>query len=235
MPNNPFKELQGDKSVYTKLKIGFLSLIVLSVLLFSIALTVSPDFRHDIGIGNSTPVAVPHEVRPHHKPYKAHHPHQPEPAREKHRQSGHHSDHSAKLHHHAGKPITQHHSAVESLTEPPKASVEVNHEHGSTSTPEPTPEPTESSGGNVTHEESKSGGGSGVTTNPVQPPTVGKPPRVEVEIHVPPVTEAPIVEEVVGTANETVNGVTGTVEGTVNELGTPIHVEVPEICVINCR
>jgi hypothetical protein len=250
MLSNPFKEVQGDKSVYRKLLLGFTCVIVLSVLLFSIALTVSPNLRHDIGIGNNAPVGRTHPSA--HRPVEAHHP-----SHKTDQENGQHNEgviSGKKDHRHKRADVQKgnthqgkgnHESPPESPTGPPKPPVETKHEHESTPTPEPTlPAPTHpsgeskppASGGGTTIEESNPGdGGGGVTTNPVRPPTVSKPPRVEVEVKIPPITEAPVVAEVTGAVNETINGVTSTVEGTVSGAGLPIHVEVPEVCLINCH
>lgn len=61
-------------------------------------------------------------------------------------------------------------------------------------------------------------------------------PKVEAEVNVPPVTNSPPVEAVTGVVNEAVNGVTSTVEETVNNAGEGlgVHAEVPEVCVVNC-
>lgn len=239
---NKFKEFQNP-AMYKYFKLGFATLIVMAVLLFAIGLAVSPTLRHDIGIGNATPIEK--EARPHRNPQKNKHPNGNEDhIRGKHSHSGHHSQAKAKEHKGAGNPVIHRHNPSESISQPQGGEhvvKPVHHEHHN-ETPQEAPHETPS-----VEQPSGSGNETPAPSNPTTPthptesgggttpPTVGKPPKTEVELNIPPVTNAPVVEEVVGTVNETVNGVTGTVEGTVNELGTPIHIEVPEVCLVTCH
>lgn len=234
--SNKLKEY-NDPKVYRDLKIGFASLIVCACLLFAIGLLVSPGLRHDIGIGNATPLPTPiikihhpksHPIQ-HHK--TAHRHHESQHRREKaHRHAHSHSSATG----HPTRSVTAHNPSegLEALPAP--------HEHKVVHTPERhesspggnSQPPTQPGTGEPGGGSSASEGAKSPERNEVPP----KPGHVGVEVVIPPVTTAPPVEAVVHEVNEAVNETAGAVEHTVNPLteGVGVHVEVPEVCVINC-
>lgn len=249
---NIFKEYQGDKRVYRNLLIGFASLIVLGVLLLFV---VSPEFRHSIGIGNNTPVAIPKEhPKPHHKGGQT---------------PGHQKGTPQGVHKHRKQNGTQgnaHPGSTKVVKHPSNGNTPSGSGGGNTPSGEPNPEgsnptpsnpppvnqPTPSAppngggGGGATNPGGASGS-SGGTPNPPPPPSNGAGStgvrveagggKVEAEVNIPPVTNLPPVEEVTKGVNETVNGATGIVEETVNGVTGPlgIEAELPKICLINCH
>lgn len=226
MPNKWFQEY-NDPKIYRNLKIGFASLVILGVL---IAFIVSPPLRHSIGIGSNHSVEnPPAKVYPHH-----HAKNQPG-NHERHRDHQH-SSHQKRVEGHA-QPSEGHHTQTK-----PKGSegaIKIHHPNGhspGSGGGKPTPSAPEPSAPPPSHptEDNLGGGNSGQAEGsdngkgrPETPPTAEGHGKAEVELEVPNVTTLPPVEETVHGVNNTVNGATSAVEGKVDELETPVQVEVP--------